>query len=34
VPPPSFDLDMNQIKLVLEVGGQTINVAGGERSRG
>ena len=28
-PPPSFDLDVNQIKLVLEVVGQAVGVAGG-----
>jgi len=28
-PPPSFDLDVNQVKLVLEVVGQAVSVAGG-----
>ena len=28
-PPPSFGVDMNQVKLVLEVVGQAVSVAGG-----
>jgi hypothetical protein len=28
-PPPSFDIDLNQVKLVLEVVGQAVSVAGG-----
>jgi hypothetical protein len=27
--PPSLDIDLNQVKLVLEVVGQTISIAGG-----
>jgi hypothetical protein len=28
-PPPSFDIDVNQVKLVLDVVGQAVGVAGG-----
>ena len=28
-PPPSFDIDLNQVKLVLEVVGQAVSAAGG-----